>query len=74
MSDRLELDGPLRQAPRITEFANERLPQGVDNLIRIDAESLAGAGRRCSTGKRRQCEVAHTSPPSGTITYGATRG
>jgi len=74
MSDRLELDGPLRQAPRITEFANERLPQGVDNLIRIDAESLAGVGRRCSTGKRRQCEVAHTSPPSGTITYGATPG
>ena len=24
--------------------------------------SLAGTGRRCSTGKRRQCEVAHTSP------------
>jgi hypothetical protein len=25
--------------------------------------SLAGAGRRCSARKRRQCEVAHTSPP-----------
>jgi hypothetical protein len=73
MSDRFEQDGPLRQAPRITEFANERLPQGADNLIRIDAESLAGAGHRCLIGKRRQCEVAHTSPPSGTITYGATR-
>jgi hypothetical protein len=24
--------------------------------------SVAGMGRRCSTGKRRQCEVAHTSP------------
>ena len=35
---------------------------------------LVGTGRRCSTGKHRQCEVAHTSPPAGTITYGATRG
>ena len=25
--------------------------------------SLAGAGRRCSARKPRQCEVAHTSPP-----------
>src|SRR5215467_1770514 len=31
--------------------------------------SLVGTGRRCSTGKRCQCEVAHTSPPAGTITF-----
>jgi len=35
-------------APRLTL---QTVAQGVDNLIRIDAESLAGAGRRCSTGK-----------------------
>jgi len=33
-----------------------------------------GMGHRYSTGKRRLCEVAHTFPPSGTITYGATQG
>ena len=40
-SGRVEQDGPLRQAPRIAEFASKRLAQSVDNLIRID--SAAGA-------------------------------
>jgi hypothetical protein len=57
MSDSLEQDGPLRQASRITEFANERLPQGVDNLIRIPRRATVITGMTvCRHGRLRSLD------------------